>query len=243
MPSLRLVESKKRSAFSTRPIGKPMALGMTFWFEVREMKASPNTASSSITGSTNALFRDFNTSVVPQPGWAKASESVSDQPPPLWEGVTVPSRGWLEIRTDERKIVFERTSHDSLHFKNHSIFNDPGSLTYAAAADGRSVLLGRHASHRLHFFNVGLLQFETVQGFERLPRAESTVLHAIGAEYLAITENGLTLIGSAGQILWRSIEVTMGWQFLVALDETLWLKDGHGNILGLDRASGKESSP
>ena len=184
-----------------------------------------------------------STSAAPLREWAKASESVPEQPPPLREVLTIPQKGWLEIRVDERRILFKRNDQTSVLFEDHSIFRDAGSLIYAVVESGKSVLLSRHAGDRLHFFDVDRSRFTTVPGFERLPKSESMALHAVGDGYLVITENGLAMIDRAGEVSWRSTEVTNGWTFLFSRGDTLWLKDALGNVLGRDYLSGEDIGP
>ncbi|MCH2186490.1 hypothetical protein MK280_11535 [Myxococcota bacterium] len=168
---------------------------------------------------------------------------MPEQPPPLREVVAIPQKGRLEIQVDERRIVFKRSDQTSVLFEDHSIFRDAGSLIYAVAENGKSVLISRHAGDRLYFFDVDLLRFRTVPDFERLPKAESLAIHAVGEGYLVITENGLAMIDRAGEVSWRSTEVTNGWTFLFSRGDTLWLRDALGNVLGRDYLSGEEIGP
>ena len=202
-----------------------------------------STVSLSTIESISEPFHGCSTCAAPLLEWVKACEFVPEHPPPLREVVTIPQKGWLEIQVADRRIVFKRSDRTSVLFEDHSIFRDTGSLIYAVAESGKSAVLCRHAGDRLHFFDVDLLRFTTVPDFERLPKAESMGLHAIGDRYLAITENGLAMIDHAGRVSWRSAEVTHGWTFLFSRGGTLWLRDALGNVLGRDCLSGEDIGP
>lgn len=167
---------------------------------------------------------------------------MSEQPPPLRESLRLPGRGRLELRCDERRVVF-RTDEGREHcFDAHPIFGESGRLAHAAARDGRSVLMARHQSDQLHVFDAEQLAFLCVPGFERLRRVEELHLHALDDGWLVITENGVALVEPSGRVRWRREGVTSGWRLLAESDEALWLRDGAGNVLGLDGATGREVS-
>lgn len=165
---------------------------------------------------------------------------MSDLPPPLRETLALPGRGRLELQLDTRSVTFFSDTGAPKRFDAHPIFEDPGDLHHAAAADGRSLLLARHASDRLHLFDADLGVFRSVPGFERLRHSEEQKLHALSGGFLVITENGLAFLDTAGRLRWRMDEVTSGWRLLAEADGVLWVGDGVGNVIGLDAGTGFE---
>lgn len=161
--------------------------------------------------------------------------------PPLREQVELPGRGRLEVRIDEDRVVFEPGGGSPCCFDAHPIVHEPGRLVRAAAPDGCSALLARHRSDRLYLFDAARARLVTVPGFERLQRAEEMRLHVVADGYLAITENGVACLDGRGRTRWRIEAVTSGWRLLAEDGSVLWLRDGAGNVLGLDAATGRDT--
>lgn len=167
---------------------------------------------------------------------------MSEQPPPLRECVELPGRGTLELRTDERRVVFLPRRGSARRFDAHPIFEEPGRLARVARSDGRSALIARDASDRLYVFDAERQALRPVPGFTRLPRAEVLRLHAVSGGFLVVTENGIAALDETGNERWRIDDVTFGWRLLVDAGEVLWLCDGSGNVLGLDAVTGREAA-
>lgn len=165
---------------------------------------------------------------------------MPERPPPLRETLRLPGRGRLEVRVDERRLVFRSDGGRAHAFDAHPIFAEPGRFAHVAACDGRSLLIARHESDRLHLFDVERMVFRPVPGFERLRRAEELSLHALGGGYLVITENGVARVDASGRVRWRLDEVTHGWRLLAEADGAVWMRDAAGNVLAYAVETGHE---
>ena len=161
--------------------------------------------------------------------------------PPLREQVELPGRGRLEVRIDEDRVVFEPGDGSPRCFDAHPIAREPGRLVRAAAPDGCSALLARHVSDRLYFFDAMRARLVAVPGFERLRCAEEMRLHVVAGGYLAITENGVACLDGRGRTRWRIEGVTHGYELLAEDGAVLWLRDGAGNVLGIEAATGRDT--
>jgi len=166
---------------------------------------------------------------------------VFDRPPPLLECLDIPGCGRIELRIDEGRVVFISERGEARRYDAHPILREPGRLAAVTAADGRSALLARDRSDRWHVFDADRLVFRRVPGFERLRDAEEIGLHKLGAGYLVITENGIAALDRYGFERWRIDAVTAGWRVLAMVEEVVWLRDGSGNVIGLDARTGQES--
>jgi len=165
---------------------------------------------------------------------------VSEWPPPLRESLQIPGFGRIELRIDERRVLFISERGEARRFDAHPILDEPGRLTHVTARDGRSALLARDRSDRLHVFDVERLVFRRVSGFERLRDAERLRLHTLGSGYLVISENGIAALDRQGIERWRLDGVTAGWRLLASVEGTVWLRDASGNVLGFDTVTGLE---
>lgn len=165
---------------------------------------------------------------------------MSDWPPPLRESLELPGCGRIELRVDERRVLFISERGEARRFDAHPILDEPGRLAHATARDGRAVLLARDRSDRLHVFDADHLVFRRVSGFERLRDAERLRLHTLGSGFLVISENGIAALDRQGTERWRLDGVTAGWRLLVSVEGVVWLRDGSGNVLGFDAVTGLE---
>jgi len=166
---------------------------------------------------------------------------VSERPPPLRERVELPGRGRLELRVDERRLLFVPKRGEPRGFDAAPICDEPGGLARAVASDGRSALLGRHRSDHLYVFDAEAPALRPVPGFERLRGSEELRLHAIAGGYLVVCENGVAALDEFGRTRWRMDAVTFGWRLLAEADGVLWLSDASGNVLGIDATTGRET--
>jgi hypothetical protein len=138
-------------------------------------------------------------------------------------------------------VLFISLRGEATRYDAHPILGEPGRLAFVTAVDGRSALLARDRSDRMHVFDADRLVFRRVQGFERLRDAEEFRLHALGTGYLVVTENGIAALDRHGAERWRVAGVTSGWRVLAMLEEVVWLRDASGNVIGLDALTGQET--
>jgi hypothetical protein len=156
------------------------------------------------------------------------------------EDVELPGRGRLEVHAEAGQVVFVPLRGAARRLDAAGLLAEPGRLARVASDDGRTALLARHAAERLWVFDAERTALRPVPGFARLRRAEELHLHAVADGYLVITENGVAALDRRGRERWRIDEVTAGWRLLEAAPGVHWLRDGAGNVLGLDAATGEE---
>jgi PQQ-like domain len=165
---------------------------------------------------------------------------VSERPPPLRESLLLPGCGRLELRTDERRVLYWPERGGVLPFDAHPIFGEPGRLLSALARDGRSLLLARHAGGAFHVFDAARRAFSSLPGFERIPRAEELRLHSLADGWLVLCESGVALLDARGGERWRIEGPTPGWQLLATQDGVLYLRDSAGDVRAVDERSGRD---
>jgi len=103
-------------------------------------------------------------------------------------------------------------------------------------------LIGRVAAEALYHFDPQRVSLTPVPLVERLRRVEELGIVAVDSLFLAITENGILAVDEAGRELWRISETTYGWRFVGSQDGALWLTDVGGDLIGIDPATGEETS-
>lgn len=154
--------------------------------------------------------------------------------------IELPGYGVLEARHDGSGLCFTGERGGERVLGAHPLLEGEGSLVWAIGPSRRTALFGYTRDDRLHHFDVGSVSLTPVPLVERLRRVEELSIVVTDALYLAITENGIVAIEDGGRERWRIAETTYGWRFVGAQDDTLWLTDADGNLIGIDPADGDE---